>query len=330
MGLSIRFEFHIHINKTGKDVHSGEKKSVNVVSMTGFMQLVEQEIERWKESLSPSTISNYLTALRSFRQYVESSDGNQELCQGTIKGFERWLKNHRLSLNTISCYMRSLRSLLNKVYDHGTMQNMFGSVFTGRTNTEKRSVPESDLMKLRNLKLKPSSFRCLARDLFIFSFFALGMPFIDLAFLKKEQIKGGKLTYYRHKTGQSVTVKLEPCMTEILNRYLSDKSEYVFPIIKSGSSDGAYSEYQTMLNRYNRELKKISELAGIQNRLSSYTPRHTWASIAYSNSIDLHVISKALGHANPKTTLTYIRQIDDSRLECANHSILTKLVDSCE
>ena len=327
IGLSIKFEIHIHIDRKGKDVQP--KKEVTTIKSTSHsdaLQLAEHELKKWKGSLSPSTMDNYVTALRSFKQYLSTEVGKHVINHETIKGYERWLRNRQLCLNTISCYMRSLRSLFNKIYKDGKRIDWFDGVFTGRVNTEKRSVPESDIQKLSRLKLKPLSFSCLVRDLFIFSFYALGMPFVDLAFLKKNQIKGDKIVYYRHKTGQSITIKLEPCMKDIINRYLTDSRDYVFPIIKSSDKDKAYAEYQKMLNRYNKKVKKLAQKAGVQNRLTSYTPRHTWASLAYSNCIDLHVISKGLGHTNPQTTLTYIRQIDDNRLEEANHSIVTRVV----
>ena len=34
------------------------------------------------------------------------------------------------------------------------------------------------------------------------------------------------------------------------------------------------------------------------------------------------VISKALGHANPRNTLIYIRQLSDEQLSAANHRLL--------
>lgn len=329
--ISIRFEFHIYINKKSNDVLDKKFEENTVSSLKGEKRpLVIEEIEKWKGALSPSTISNYLTALRSLTQYLGNNVDIKSLNQETIKGYEKWLHNRQISLNTISCYMRSLRSIVNKIIGNDIKKDWFNTVFTGRTNTEKRSVPESDIVKIRDLKFKQSSFGSLVRDLFLFSFYALGMPFIDMAFLKKEQIKDDKLTYFRHKTGRNVTIKLEPCMKEILNRYVATNRDYVFPIIKSSNNEKAYAEYLIMLNRYNRTLKKIAQKAGVQNRLTSYTPRHTWASLAYNNCIDLHVISKGLGHANPQTTLTYIRQIDDSRLEEANHSIISRIaLDRC-
>lgn len=324
----VQFKIHFHVKKKVKDMHC--KKGEAAILSTPIdktLQLAEQEIEKWKVSLSPSTLGNYMTALRSLNQFLSSIAGIKELNQETIKAYERWLRKRKVNLNTISCYMRCLRSLFNKVYIGKSGVNWFNHVFTGRTTTEKRSIQESDIVKLRSLKLKASSFACLVRDLFIFSFYALGMPFVDIAFLKKEQIKDDKLIYYRHKTGQKVTIKLEPCMKEIIKRYSVYEREYVFPIIKSCNHDKAYAEYQLMLNRYNKKVKILAQKAGIQSRLTSYTPRHTWASLAYNNSIDLHVISKALGHTNPQTTLTYIRQIDDTRLEEANHLMVGKVVE---
>ena len=324
--INVKFEIHFHIKKKVKDVRC-EKEETTILStpIEKTLQLAEQEVEKWKESLSPSTLGNYLTALRSLNQFLNSIAGVKELNQETIKAYERWLRSRKVNLNTISCYMRCLRSLFNKVYVGKPCVNWFDNVFTGRTTTEKRSISESDIVKLRSLKLKASSFACLVRDLFIFSFYALGMPFVDIAFLKKEQIKDDRLIYYRHKTGQRVAIKLEPCMKEILMRYYTNEREYVFPIINSCNRDKAYAEYQLMLNRYNKKVKILAQKAGIQSRLSSYTPRHTWASMAYNNSVDLHVISKALGHANPQTTLTYIRQIDDTRLEEANHLMVGRV-----
>ena len=84
----------------------------------------------------------------------------------------------------------------------------------------------------------------------------------------------------------------------------------------------AYLQYQNKLNSYNRLLKKLSSLAGLNVNLSSYVVRHTWASLAYSSNVELNVISKALGHTNTNTTQIYIRELEDYRLKDANHIVL--------
>ena len=56
---------------------------------------------------------------------------------------------------------------------------------------------EVDMLNTRDLPrltaeaimLPPGSSLALARDIFIFSFYAMGMPFVDIAYLRKEQVK---------------------------------------------------------------------------------------------------------------------------------------------
>ena len=323
MGITIRFEFHLHISRTeGSRKAAHENQADSAQPNRGFLETATEVAERLRSTLSPSTIGNYKTALRSFREYCEGRDlPVSQLSRQTFKGYERWLLQKNVCLNTISCYMRSLRSLLQKL-DNGLHADVFDSVYTGQSKTEKRAVSESDIASLKKLSLKPRTFACLARDLFLFSFYALGMPFVDMAFLRKSQISDNQIVYYRHKTGQRVAVHLEPCMIEIINRYQSAASDYVFPLLHSSESEMAYSEYLYKLSRYNRTLKTLARKAGIKSRLTSYTSRHSWASVAFSNNVDLPVISKALGHTNPQTTLIYIKEINDSRLEEANKSIL--------
>ena len=55
--------------------------------------------------------------------------------------------------------------------------------------------------------------------MFMFSFYARGMAFIDLAYLTKENIQGEYIIYRRHKTGQELSIKLEICLKTIIDRY---------------------------------------------------------------------------------------------------------------
>ncbi|WP_051651924.1 site-specific integrase [Prevotella sp. P6B1] len=319
MSISIKFELHIHINKC----ESKKQEKTSSVSKLNFLQAAETEVERLQASLSQSTTENYKTALRALKRYMKQDIDISQVNQQLMKGFERWLRDQGLCTNSISCYMRSIRSLLNRIKGENPT-HAFDGVYTGRAKTEKRAITEADITSIKQTQLRPQSFLCLVRDIFLFSYYALGMPFVDIAFLRRHQITDQQLVYHRHKTGQRVVVPLEPCMLEIINRYQSD-SGYVFPLLKSNNPQKAYQEYLLMLNHYNRSLKTLARKAGLSLRLTSYTARHTWASVAYGANVDLPVISKALGHTNPQTTLTYIKEINDNRLAEANRIIVNRL-----
>ena len=56
------------------------------------------------------------------------------------------------------------------------------------------------------------------------------MAFVDIAFLRKQDIAGGAICYVRRKTGQHLTIRIEPCMGDIIERYapVTRTSDYVF------------------------------------------------------------------------------------------------------
>lgn len=51
-----------------------------------------------------------------------------------------------------------------------------------------------------------------ARDLYLFSFYAQGMAFVDIVLLKKVDICNGVLTYSRHKSKQLIRIAVTPQM----------------------------------------------------------------------------------------------------------------------
>lgn len=319
MGITIKFELNVYVNR-GDTMNRG---IVNESSCGLFLKAATKEIGRLRDSLSYSTLENYKTALRALKQYLNHDVSIDQINKITIKGFERWLRAKNLCINTTSCYMRSIRALLNRMAV-SNKTHAFDGIYTGRAKTEKRAIAESDIISIKRLNLRPGSFQALARDIFLFCYYAMGMPFVDVAFLRRSQICGNQLVYHRHKTGQRVVVPLEPCMLEIIERYHTD-SEYVFPLLNSLNPQKAYQEYLKKLNSYNRSLKSIAKKAGLTIRLTSYCARHTWASVAYGANIELAVISKALGHSNPRTTLIYIKDINDNRLAQASHMILSRM-----
>lgn len=281
-----------------------------------FLPTVINEIEKRRGLTGTSTLENELTAVRSFIRYVGRSLTMADITPELIRGYERWLLDRGVRPNTSACYMRSLRAVLNRCGADGN--NLFENVRTGKETTKKRAADEETLRRIKHLQLHDGSFLALARDAHLFSIMAMGIPFIDLAHLKKSDVKDGFIVYNRKKTGRRVTVKMEPCMQEIIDRYTDKSSLYLFPLLRTGSE----KEYHALLCRYNRALAKLSTMTNLSLKLTTYTARHTWASMAYKRGVPLAVISKALGHSSPVTTLAYLKEIDDTAIEQANKRLL--------
>lgn len=322
--ISIHFYFRVNITHGRPNPHLNPHLNSHLPqqrpSSPRLYETALQKVSQMGDAVSRSTRENYLTALRSLRRFAGENLCVGDVSQTLLHSYERWLTGQGISRNTSSCYMRSLRAVLGKLTGADT-EPLFKGVYTGRCTTEKRAVGEETVRRLKGLKLSAHSPLALARDLFLFSFYAQGMPFVDMAFLRRQQIARGQLVYHRHKTGTRISVALQPCMQTIISRYQAE-GDYVFPLLHTADAQAAYNEYLTQLNWYNRALKKLAQQAGIKENLTSYTARHSWATAAYHANVELPVISKALGHSNPQTTLTYLREIDDHRLEAANRRII--------
>lgn len=297
----------------------------NAKESRSFFTLAHETINTLVGVRAKSTVDNYLTALRSFCRYAGSDLSVDRIDNHLIEGYQQWLIDMNVMHNTISCYMRSLRSLIHRMSVETKNKRLFDMIFTGRMRTDKRSITMEDIARIRDLPLPVKSSMVFSRDIFLFSFYALGMPFVDIAFLHKSQVCDGYIVYHRHKTGQRVRVRLEQPMQIIIDRYATEGTPYVFPILSAQNKKRLMTEYESARSRYNRHLRRMGKMVGLSRTLTSYVARHSWASVAYHANVELSVISKALGHASPNTTLTYIREIDDNRIDQANHRLLAEL-----
>lgn len=293
-----------------------------------FFSCAESEAAKCEQQQQFCTAKNYRTAIRSFCRFTGSPALSlADITADRMASYVQWLRQQGVSLNTTVCYVKALRAIYNKVLRqcHAVDTRPFERLYTGQVRTEKRSVPDADISRLRGLPLRQDSPLALARDIFLFCLYAQGMPFVDAAHLRRSHISGGMIAYERHKTGQRVVVRVEPCMQAIIDRYAGANSDFVFPILTTHDPRQSYRQYQSRLRAYNRHLRRLQKMVRLDSNITSYVVRHTWATLAYDSNVDLAVISSALGHTNPGTTRIYIRDIDNRRLAEANHKVLKRI-----
>ncbi len=276
------------------------------------------------------TARNYKRTLNSFSSFLKGKDIPLSACsEELVCNYDIYLQSRRMSRNTRSFYMRVLRSVYNKAVKQNYARQTFpfSNVYTGVDNTRKRAVDEQIIIRLKQYDLSESPSLAVARNLFIFSYATRGMSFIDIAFLRKHDISDGYITYIRHKTGQKLTIHIEPCIEGIIQHYQesNSSSSYLFPFITSVDTQKAYTQYQTALGYYNRQLKKLGQLIGLKIPLSSYTSRHTWATVARNHNIPIAVISEGMGHSSERTTRIYLASLKTSIIDRANREILEAL-----
>ncbi len=300
-----------------------------------LIYFMNEIIVRLRQKGKIRTSETYRTALNSFWRFLGENrlprlhdDDNVMLdCidSDMMERYESWQRKRGIVPNTISFYNRILRAVYNRAVEKGIIENSFPfrHVYTGTDKTVKRALPLSDIRKIRSLHLKESPV-AFARDMFMLSFYMRGMSFVDMAFLRKRDLKNGYVIYRRRKTGQQLVIEWTKEMQAILDRYPKNKSEYLLPIIKTSGKNERYV-YRNMSYRINHNLKKIAALAGLKIPLTLYVARHSWASVAKAKGIPLSVISEGMGHDSEMTTQIYLASLESSVIDKANSRILESL-----
>ena len=113
-------------------------------------------------------------------------------------------------------------------------------------------------------------------------------------------------------------------MQEIVDKYDNPLSNYLLPIIKPLNGDER-TQYQNAMSLVNRKLKTIGSMVDIQQPLTMYTARHSWASVAKDKNIPISVISEGMGHDSEMTTRIYLASLDNAVVDRANTKILKEL-----
>lgn len=275
------------------------------------------------------TATNYRRAACTLAAFLEGRELRfSELTAQFVEHYNDYLQRKGLVRNSSSFHMRILRALYNKAVRRGYAEQTFPfrDVYTGIDRTRKRAVGEHVIRRLIQLDLTLRPTLAFARDLFLFSFYTRGMAFVDMVYLRKSDIEEGMIRYARHKTGQQLTIRVEPCIQAIIERYAeaAASTPYLFPILENDHAADCFQRYKNELRAYNARLTQLSRLLGADYHLSSYTSRHTWATMARNHNVPLSVISAGMGHTSERTTQIYLTSLENSLIDNANKGLLAR------
>ena len=274
-----------------------------------------------------STAKSYQDALNSFKRF----SGREEIPYTYINKenllfYQNYLEKRGCARNTVSTYMRRLRCMYNRAVDAGEapyIPHLFKGVFTGVESKRKKALSLEMLHVLMMTPVEDIKMR-KTQGVLCLMFLFCGMAFVDLAHLKKENIKNGLLAYYRQKTGTSIQVEIPVealSLLESLAEDITSGSPFLLPFL-SGTRTGeaAYKEYNRTLSRFNHDLKLLARSTGVTLPVTSYTIRHSFASFLKEQDVSIEVISELLGHKSIKTTQIYLKSFSLERLSKVNRN----------
>ncbi len=251
-----------------------------------------------------------------------------------MKAYQKYLMDEAgVCRNTSSFYMRILRAVYNKAVEKGytTQPHPFAKVYTGIAKTKKRAIPTESIRQMKEMPQSAlSEQQELAKDTFLMCFYLRGISFIDLAHLRKTDIKNGILHYTRSKTKQRLSLRWTTEMQAIVDKYQSKtaNSPYLFPFLVTDNSSRRQDErrlYHNAEGRIAYHLKRLGIQLGLDGQITLYVARHSWATAARDTGMPISFISEALGHTSTTTTEIYLSTIRSSELDDACDKLLATI-----
>ncbi len=312
-------------------------RKLNSASLTDYAKI---KIKRLRTSHQHGNATAIETAIKSIKGFTKTENIEFRAFDiGALKNYCAYCYSRGNKPNTVGAYLRQIKALFNEAIDEGVIEDRIYPFrkfkIPKSPKTKNRALRLEEINKIRNLDLKEGSAIWKARNYFLFMFNSMGLNFIDLAKLQKRQFsktaydKKGKLTegrisYQRSKTQGTFSIKLTAEALEILSHYdvkQKEPNDFIFPL-KFENTEQGRKRYQQQRKRVNSKIRDLAKLAKIDEEVTTYFARHSWATIAKRKNMPVALISEGLGHADLKTTQTYLASFDQDTLDDANDDIV--------
>lgn len=298
---------------------------------TLFVQFFNKEIDNYRNNGQVNyarSMGNSLTALNQFAKKLNDYKFESIDFQ-FLSDFERFLRMRGCNDGGIASYMRNIRTIYNRAIYCKVVEPQYYpfrdyklSKLKKRDLRKALTTQEFNTFLAFDIESLPAAKN--ARYAYLFSYYARGMNFTDIAELKWSDLHDLSFRYNRNKTEALLKIKLPdiPIIHEMLNFYKVYRpyeTPYIFPILAKNKNE--YSDIELVAKKdntrmyYNLQLKAILAACNIDKNITFYTARHTFATAALRNNVNINIIKQSLGHKRLSTTENYLDDFQDSEVD---------------
>lgn len=305
----------------------------NTPANSDFLEYGFSLVEQLRQLGKFGNATAYATALRKLQNFAGNKALDfEDLDYSFLQRFQTSMLQEGMKVNAISVYLRSLRAIYNRAIKEGLVERNYYPFedFTIKSErTINRALTKSQIKAIEHLDLPTGSPIWKNRQYFILSFNLIGISFSDMAMLRWSNLRGDRIIYKRLKTGRIYSIKLTPKAREIIEYFLPeeevDKEHFMLPVI---SMDYARDKGKQWLKARegnklcNKSLARIAEMCGIEEKVTTYYTRYSWANIAKDLGYSKDLIAEALGHEyGNRVTGIYLDQYNNEVIDEANERV---------
>jgi len=304
-------------------------KIVRTSKYESFFEFGYGLAEELKKSQRFGTARSYIGTLGTFKTYNNNKDLKfNELNYHFLLKYESQYLSKGNSINGLASNLRTIKAIYNKAIRAGLVKKEaypFTNYKIRTIPTKKRAIDLESIKKIVEMRIDKNSALFHYRNYFLASYMMYGISFMDLSFLKIENIINGRIRFQRSKTGKFYNIKITDKLQEIISLYTENKEKhaFIFPIIKRDELEFQHKDIDWERHRYNKGLKRIAALCNIEDNLTSYVSRHSFATQAMLQNVPLLAISAMLGHSKLNTTQIYLKSLPNNILDVYNEQIVS-------
>jgi len=299
-----------------------------------------------KDKLSDENL-NRSTAQSLVRFTGSESLPYQDVTKDFLNRYESWmLKKGKLhqgkgknkkddgpaSITTVGIYMRYIRELFNSKIESGSLPGLiypFGNrgYTVPASKNIKKSLTIEQIGQIISYQPEPKSDEHKSRDFWLFSYLSNGLNIADILELKKDKIdrKNQTIEFVRTKTKETgkaeikrIQIDLNPITLKIIEIFgcKDPKKKYIFDYYTEKMEAVRKREVKSQLIKLiNRNMAIIAEKLEINMDVTTYSARHSFATILLRSEAPLAFISQKLGHASITTTQNYLGSFEDDKVK---------------
>lgn len=211
-----------------------------------------------------------------------------------VRKFNDFLTDKKISTNSIRLIHSRICALVNRAIDSELYHtpNPYRKFKAKKDITEPKPITATEMKRILTFDGKLTDKQQRALDLFRLSFYLCGLNLKDLYEIKKSNIVGGYIEIRRAKTNVPLRLFITPQANKIAEKYKSNTDDYWLNIAHFNS------DYNLFLAKVSKMVVELNKLLKTERKITFYTARYTWATIADKIGTDEKVISKSLGHAD--------------------------------
>jgi integrase/recombinase XerD len=283
----------------------------------------ENKIKALEKAGQIGTAISYQCALNSIVKFTKADLRLSDITIEWLKRYENRLLSEEKTRTTIKFYIGCIRALMNEAKQEKLITEA-GYPFGKGKFEIKTGVGRKLALALPQIKAVldyplHTDFENRCRDLWYFSYLCNGINFHDMLKLKYKNIAGGEIYFIRQKTKRTtkeqkeIVATLLPQMNTIITRWGNPSKRpenYIFPFLTNGLTPIDEKRIiQNVVRLVNKKMRRISEALNY-DIISTYTARHSYATVLKRSGANIAFISESLGHTDLRTTETYLSSFE--------------------